>query len=156
MRQRLPGMPKRLFSATSAARRYIEWGIFERRFGEFSTGVDTLIGLRASIARPRFTGKAILKSVPGIGHNRFSPNGQQCLNCLSQPSGSLGSELRRPEADFPRDGIYELRASLQGVRYQILYFFHGTIAAVVSHGICRTAGSSAEGNRACHRAQKAI
>src|SRR5947207_15335448 len=46
----------------------------------------------------------------------------------------LGHELRRPEADFLRDGIYELRISLQGVQYRILYFFHGTVAAVVSHG----------------------
>lgn len=30
--------------------------------------------------------------------------------------GELGHELRRPEADFLRDGIYELRASYQGVR----------------------------------------
>jgi phage-related protein len=49
----------------------------------------------------------------------------------------LGHELRRPEADFLRDGIYELRASLQGVNYRILYFFHGSIAAVVSHGIVK-------------------
>jgi phage-related protein len=49
----------------------------------------------------------------------------------------LGHELRRPEADFLRDGIYELRASLRGVNYRILYFFHGSIAAVVSHGIVK-------------------
>jgi hypothetical protein len=36
----------------------------------------------------------------------------------------LGHELRRPEVDLLRDGIYELRASLQGVNYRILYFFH--------------------------------
>ena len=49
----------------------------------------------------------------------------------------LGHELRRPEADLLRDGIYELRASLQGVNYRILYFFHGTLAAIVSHGIVK-------------------
>ncbi len=49
----------------------------------------------------------------------------------------VGHELRRPEADFLRDGIYELRVSLQGVHYRILYFFHGTIAAVVSHGVVK-------------------
>lgn len=47
----------------------------------------------------------------------------------------LGHELRRPEADFLRDGIYELRVSLGGVHYRILYFFHGAMAAVVSHGL---------------------
>jgi phage-related protein/DNA-binding XRE family transcriptional regulator len=44
----------------------------------------------------------------------------------------LGHELRRPEADLLRDGIYELRASPQGIHYRILYFFHGTVAAVVA------------------------
>ncbi len=46
----------------------------------------------------------------------------------------MGHELRRPEADFLRDGIYELRVSLGGVHHRILYFFHGVVAAVVSHG----------------------
>ena len=35
----------------------------------------------------------------------------------------FGHELRRPVADFLRDGIYELRPSYQGVRYRMLYFF---------------------------------
>lgn len=48
-----------------------------------------------------------------------------------------GHELRRPEADFLRDGIHELRVSLRGVQYRILYFFHGAIAAVISHGIVK-------------------
>lgn len=49
----------------------------------------------------------------------------------------LGHELRRPEADLLRDGIYELRASRQGVHCRILYFFHGAITAVVAHGIVK-------------------
>jgi hypothetical protein len=49
----------------------------------------------------------------------------------------LGHELRRPEADLLRDGIYELRTSLQGINYRILYFFYGTVAAIVSHGIVK-------------------
>jgi putative component of toxin-antitoxin plasmid stabilization module len=40
-------------------------------------------------------------------------------------------------ADFLRDGIHELRVSLQGVHYRILYFFRGTVAAVVSHGLIK-------------------
>ena len=51
--------------------------------------------------------------------------------------GQLGHELRRPEADFLRDGIYELRASHQGVQYRILYFFAGKAVAVVSHGLTK-------------------
>ena len=48
-----------------------------------------------------------------------------------------GHELRRPEADLLRDKIYELRIGLQGVNYRLLYFFHGEVAAVVSHGITK-------------------
>ena len=51
--------------------------------------------------------------------------------------GKLGHEIRRPEADFLRDGIYELRASYQGVHYRMLYFFAGKAAVVVSHGLIK-------------------
>lgn len=46
-----------------------------------------------------------------------------------------GHELRRPEADYLRDGVYELRARFGTVNFRILYFFYGTMAVVVSHGI---------------------
>jgi phage-related protein len=49
----------------------------------------------------------------------------------------LGHELRRPEADYLRDGVFELRAKHAGVNYRILYFFRGTQAAVVSHGFSK-------------------
>lgn len=49
----------------------------------------------------------------------------------------LGHELRRPEADYLRDGVYELRVGLQGINYRILYFFHGRTAAVLSHGLVK-------------------
>lgn len=49
----------------------------------------------------------------------------------------FGPELRRPEADYLRDGIYELRAKHSGVNYRMLYFFHGTEAVVVSHGFSK-------------------
>lgn len=51
--------------------------------------------------------------------------------------GQLGHELRRPEADYLRDEIYELRASYQGVHYRMLYFFHGRSIVVVSHGVVK-------------------
>lgn len=44
-----------------------------------------------------------------------------------------GHELRRPEADYLRDGIYELRVRFQSVHYRLLYFFNGK-QAVISHG----------------------
>jgi len=49
----------------------------------------------------------------------------------------LGHELRRPEADYLRDGIYELRVGFQGLNYRILYFFHRRTAAVLSHGLVK-------------------
>jgi phage-related protein len=49
----------------------------------------------------------------------------------------LGHELRRPEADILRDGVYELRIGHQGANYRILYFFHGNVAVVLSHGIVK-------------------
>jgi phage-related protein len=49
----------------------------------------------------------------------------------------LGHELRRPEADYLRDGIYELRVKLQHVNYRVLYFFHRNRAVVLSHGLVK-------------------
>jgi len=60
----------------------------------------------------------------------------KCLARLARLE-ELGYELRRPDADFLRAGIYELRVSLRGLQYRMLYFFHGNIAAVVSHGLVK-------------------
>jgi phage-related protein len=49
----------------------------------------------------------------------------------------MGHELRRPEADFLRDKIYELRVGFRGINYRMLYFFHGNTAAVLAHGIVK-------------------
>ena len=46
----------------------------------------------------------------------------------------LGHELRRPETDFLRDGIYELRAKHGTVNHRMLYFFHHREVVVISHG----------------------
>jgi phage-related protein len=51
----------------------------------------------------------------------------------------LGYELRRPEADRLRDGIYELRIGLRHINYRLLYFFSGKDAVVVSHGLTKEA-----------------
>jgi len=48
----------------------------------------------------------------------------------------LGHELRRPEADFLRDGIYELRVRYRRVNYRMLYFFNERMA-VISHGLTK-------------------
>ena len=61
---------------------------------------------------------------------------QKCLARLERLE-AMGHELRRPEADYLRNDIYELRASHQGVHYRMLYFFHGTAAIIVSHGLIK-------------------
>jgi phage-related protein len=48
----------------------------------------------------------------------------------------MGFELHRPEADYLRDGIYELRSSYQRINYRMLYFFHMG-KAVLSHGFTK-------------------
>lgn len=48
----------------------------------------------------------------------------------------MGHELRRPEADFLRNKICELRTALQGIQYRILYFFHDKLG-VISHGLIK-------------------
>lgn len=78
----------------------------------------------------------------------------KCLAHLKRLE-DLGHELRRPEADYLRDGIYELRVSLQGIQYRMLYFFHGNMAAVVSHGIVKEQKvPPKEINRAVERKKK--
>lgn len=62
--------------------------------------------------------------------------GAKCIARIERLS-QLGYELRRPEADFLRDGIYELRAGLAGIHYRMLYFFHGRAAVVRSHGLTK-------------------
>lgn len=47
-----------------------------------------------------------------------------------------GHELRRPEADYLRDKIHELRAALRGIKYRMLYFFYKT-QCVITHGITK-------------------
>jgi phage-related protein len=47
-----------------------------------------------------------------------------------------GHELRRPECDYLRDKVYELRARLRSTNYRLLYFFHQQ-RAVISHGLIK-------------------
>lgn len=49
----------------------------------------------------------------------------------------MGHELRRPEADLLRDGVYELRVRVGRVNYRVLYFFHGRGVAVLAHGLTK-------------------
>jgi phage-related protein len=49
----------------------------------------------------------------------------------------LGHELRRPEADYLRDGVYELRIRRGRVQYRLLYCFHGQRLAVLVHTLTK-------------------
>jgi hypothetical protein len=50
---------------------------------------------------------------------------------------TFGHELRRPHADYLREGIYELRVKCGTVHYRILYFFYGRNVAIVAQGLTK-------------------
>lgn len=60
-------------------------------------------------------------------------------NCVARISqlAEQGHELRRPTADYLRDGIYELRAKHRNVQYRILYFFHGQNVAILAQALIK-------------------
>jgi phage-related protein len=61
---------------------------------------------------------------------------ETCVAAIERLAES-GHELRRPLADFLRDGIYELRIRKGRVNYRILYFFHGRHLAVLGHALTK-------------------
>ena len=66
--------------------------------------------------------------------DKLKPVAQDKCHAKIKLLADYGYELRRPNADFLRDGIYELRIKHEGVQYRILYFFHdGDV--VLSHGL---------------------
>jgi phage-related protein len=66
-----------------------------------------------------------------------------------------GGGLSRPYAAPLRDKIYELRARHMQVNYRLLYFFHGSVAAVVAHGCTKEDKVDASDiNRAINRRAK--
>jgi len=69
--------------------------------------------------------------------DRLSEKVQDKLVVRLERLGELGHELRRPEADYLRDEIYELRVKAQSVNYRVLYFFHGRQMVVLSHGFSK-------------------
>jgi phage-related protein len=48
-----------------------------------------------------------------------------------------GQTLRRPHADYLRDGIHELRWRSGRVNFRLLYFFHGRTAVVLTNGLTK-------------------
>ncbi len=64
-----------------------------------------------------------------------------------------GHELRRPEADYLRNGVYELRVGFQGVNYRMLYFFHGATRPSYRTA-CQGASGSVGRDRRRHRGRR--
>lgn len=50
-----------------------------------------------------------------------------------------GNQLRRPRADYLRDGVRELRIRSGRVNYRILYTFAGRNIALLTHGLTKKA-----------------
>lgn len=49
----------------------------------------------------------------------------------------LGHLLRRPEADYLRDGIYELRWKIGHINFRILYGFNGKELIILLNGLTK-------------------
>jgi phage-related protein len=61
---------------------------------------------------------------------------ETCIAAIERLA-EFGHELRRPIADFLKDGIYELRIRKGRVNYRILYFFHGRNLAILGHALTK-------------------
>lgn len=48
----------------------------------------------------------------------------------------MGHELRRPEADYLRNKIHELRVAFQSIQYRMLYFFSNK-QCIITHGFIK-------------------
>ena len=68
---------------------------------------------------------------------RFPKAHAKCLAAILNLSQS-GYALRRPAADYLRDGIHELRTKSGGVNYRILYAFSGKNVAILTGGLTKT------------------
>ena len=67
----------------------------------------------------------------------LAPKARAKCQARLEALAELGHELRRPAADYLRDGIYELRVKHLNVNYRMLYFFHDRTVIVVSHGLVK-------------------
>lgn len=78
----------------------------------------------------------------------------KCIAAIERLA-ELGHELRRPQADLLRNGVYELRVRVGQVNYRMLYFFHGRGVAILAHGLTKQkAVPKADIDRALERKQR--
>ncbi len=83
------------------------------------------------------TGKTMNVYQFSIGSRSFAPPIIGHMRPVSLRSSGSGHELRRPLADFLRDGIHELRVRKGRVNYRILYFFHGRNLPILGHALTK-------------------
>ena len=57
----------------------------------------------------------------------------KCIAVITRLA-DFGNQLRRPDCDYLKNGIYELRARVGNVHYRILYGYVGKQIVLLSHG----------------------
>jgi phage-related protein len=67
------------------------------------------------------------------GFSEARPQGIRQVRPKIKRLEDRGYELRRPEAAYLGDDIYELRAKKGHINHRILYFFHGQNVALLCH-----------------------
>jgi hypothetical protein len=67
----------------------------------------------------------------------------------------LGCEMRRPHADYLRDGVYELRPSFAGQQFRILYSSTALVRSCY-RTVCGRKESSLRRDRACDHSPNEI
>ena len=68
---------------------------------------------------------------------RSDPRAYATCAAAIERLAEIEHELRRPLADFLKDGIHELRIRKGRVNYRILYFFHGRNMAILGHALTK-------------------
>ncbi len=67
----------------------------------------------------------------------LKPKGLAKCRAKIERLSRFGHKLHQPEADYLRDGIYELRVGLEGLNYRMLYFFYENTAVLISSAIVK-------------------
>lgn len=91
------------------------------------------------MGQPKWNVKFYIKS-----NNNRCPT-QEFLDDLSKPEiffiersidrlSEHGNNLKRPHADYLRDGIYELRVRTNQGQYRLFYFFFDGTEIIITHG----------------------
>ncbi len=75
----------------------------------------------------------VLAWLRGIADRRVRAKCEVRIGLLAEN----GSALRRPTADYLRDGIYELRVDYGRVHYRMLYCFDGRAVVVLTHALTK-------------------